>query len=297
MEVRPYDRVQSQRHTSQKTSLLLVQVGHVKAQFSNGYPFMKLYTVITPPFDPTSGGIRVMYGLYAWLLAKGQIAYLNEKLDHDSIAIYPEIIHGNPAEAQTVVRYILNKPGTMGASDGMGKFVPGPTAFAESDRLYYFSKLFGETKDVNHYLFLPILNLHLFTNQHKKRDKTAYFVGKGINTYEHPKDAILIDRKFAKDQQALADLLNECEVLWCYDPVTAMTEVARLCGCRVVMVNPVYTRDEFQVYEAGMNGISWGSDEEIPFDAEGFRSHYLWLRGLFHRKLDIFIEETQHENY
>jgi len=35
---------------------------------------MKPYSIMTPPFEVTSGGIRVMYGLYAWLLVKGQVA-------------------------------------------------------------------------------------------------------------------------------------------------------------------------------------------------------------------------------
>ena len=51
-----------------------------------------------------------MWGLYGWLLAKGQIAYVNATYENpDFVAIYPEIYHGNPTGANTVVRYILNK--------------------------------------------------------------------------------------------------------------------------------------------------------------------------------------------
>ena len=66
------------------------------------------YTVIMPAFDLTSGGIRVCWGLYGALLAKGQIVYPNAKFDDPNfVAIYPEIYNGNPAGANTVARYIM----------------------------------------------------------------------------------------------------------------------------------------------------------------------------------------------
>lgn len=255
------------------------------------------YVIASPPWETTSGGVRVMYGLYGWLLAKGQVVYLNQKpVDTDDfIAIYPEIQPGNPANAKTVVRYILNKPGVVPALMSDGSLVQGPTQFDPNDKLYYFSRVFGKAAE-DHYMFLPILDRFLFRDQHKERTKVAYFIGKGINyplNPIHPKDAILIDRDFAQDQQALADLLNECEVLYCYDPVSAMTEISRLCGCRIIMVNPVYSRDEFKVYEPGMNGISWGKDEGVPLDTKGFTSHYIWLKAQFGGALDTFIKDTQ----
>lgn len=231
-----------------------------------------------------------MWGLYGWLLSKGQIVYPNASYENkDFVAIYPEIFHGNETGAKKVVRYILNKPGVMSS---MG--VPGPTEFNKNDELYYFSRLFApEGVDDNHILFLPIIDLHLFKDQKKKRDKKCYFVGKGIERGLHPKDCIKIDRSFAQDQQKLADLLNECEVMYSYDSVSAMFEVARLCGCRVVVFPSEYTKEEFSKYEPGMNGISWGLEDYQKLDTEAFRGHYEALRGIFEKRLDKFIEETQ----
>lgn len=256
----------------------------------------KPYVVASPPFDPVSGGVRVMYGLYGWLLAKGQIAFLNEKpTSGDFIAIYPEIEKGNPAGGTTVVRYILNKPGVVPALMSDGTLRYGDTEFDKNDRLYYFSRLFGGD-DKSNFLFLPILNLHVFKDQGKKRTKTAYFVGKGMNyplKEIHPSYSVLIDRNLAMDQQALADLLNECSVLYCYDPVSAMLELARLCGCRIVMVNPIYTKEEFSRYEPGMNGISWGKDEGVDLKTWAFRLDYIDMVKEFEKNLDKFIDETQ----
>lgn len=251
------------------------------------------YVLTAPQWETTSGGVRVMYGLYGWLLAKGQVAYMNQRpSEGDVIGIYPEIEVGNPANASTVVRYILNKPGLIPALLSDGSLRQGPTEFDKNDILYYFSRLYGDG-DV---MFLPILDLHLFKDQKKKRTRTAFFQGKGLNyDYKpvHPDNAFLIDRQFASDQAKLADFLNECHTLYCYDPVSAMTELARLCGVRVIMINPVYTKEQFSKYEPGMNGINWGKDEGIELDTHSFREKYKQLRRNFEMDLDSFIEHTQ----
>jgi hypothetical protein len=248
------------------------------------------YIIFTPDFDATSGGIRVMWALYGWLLAKGQIAYINRYPQGEIVAIYPEIAHGNPANAKTVVRYILNTPGKMGSTIN-GIFTPGPTSFDPSDRLYYFSRIFGWTLNENRYMFLPVLNLHVFKDQGKKRTKTCYLIGKGKNKNCHPKDAIEFTRYFAQDQQALADLLNECHTFYCYDDLTAMMEVARLCGTPVMYFGD-YDEDTLKKYEPGMNGVGIGGKKK-KLDADAFREHYIGMVREFDRKLDIFIEETQ----
>lgn len=249
----------------------------------------KPYSIMSPPFSVTSGGIRVMYGLYGWLLAKGQVAFMNAQFENrDFIAVYPEIYHDNPAEANTVVRYILAPPGEM-ASNG----VAGPTKYPETDQIFSFSKMIYETDD-EHTLFLPILNTHLFTNLKRHvRPYKCVFVGKGTDGGLHPQDCIPVDRNLAQDQAHLADFLNDCEVMYCYDHRSAMTEVARLCGCRVVVIPSIVTKEQFSLYEPGMNGISWGLDEKVELDSDAFRDHYLEMKEVFSSKLDKFISLTQ----
>src|SRR4051812_8186794 len=95
----------------------------------------KPYVLTAPPFEITSGGVRVMYGLYGWLLAKGQVVFLNQKPSTgDCIGVYPEIEQGNPANASTVVRYILNKPGIVPALMNDGTLRNGPTEFEPTDK-------------------------------------------------------------------------------------------------------------------------------------------------------------------
>ena len=252
----------------------------------------KPYTIVTPPYQITSGGIRVMYALQSWLEVKGQVAFVNQFLpDSEFIAIYPEIYHGNETNAAHVVRYILNKPGLMTSG---GK--PGPIEFDPKDHVYVFSELYNTMGvDKNHIMFLPVLNLHLFkvTNT-KKRKVNCKFIGKGSDLHLKETEGLReIDRPFANDQGALADFLNECEIMYSYDNNSAMFEIARLCGCRVVVIPSIYKKKEFEKYEPGMNGISYGLKEDIPLDVEAFRTHYKDMIGTFEDRLEGFIEETQ----
>ena len=234
-----------------------------------------------------------MYGLYAWLLTKGEIAYLNTRIDVPSVGIYPEIYQGNDMEATTVVRYILQTIGKMGTTDQFGTFTKGPTTFDPSDKIYVFSRIY-DTFNVNnnHLLFLPILNLNIFKDLHKQRTKTCFMVGKGENTHKHPKDAIELTRQLANDQEKLAEILNECQYLYGYDHMSAMYDIARLCGCQVKYFGSA-KREELRGYEPGLNGIDFGNGTDFYHTA--FLHNYEYLITSFSEKLDYFIEETQHE--
>lgn len=254
-----------------------------------------IYSVFCPEFEITSGGIRVMWGLYAHLLARGEVAIANmhtESLNYT--AIYPEVVADNPFMASKVVRYILQTPGVMsmyGASSPTTQDFQNKPGY-KNDKFYVFSQVYNTMGvDDDHILFLPIINTRIFrkTSNGKKRTKTCFLVGKGVMGDKHPPDAIELTREFAQDQQALADLLNECEVLYCYDRLSAMMEVARLCGCRVEYYGEL-PLSELKKYEPGLNGVGYKSHEEL--DTKAFTEEYHALKETFDRKLDLFIQDT-----
>ena len=250
------------------------------------------YSIWVPPFNTTSGGIRVLYGLMGWLLAKGQVVFPNaERQTGNFITIYPEIVHDNPFRAEKVVRYILATPGVM----AMGG-VPGPITFPPGEITYVFSKLYNTMGvDDDHIMFLPILNSHLFkvTNT-GKRKQNCKLIGKGRDLHLPETEGLFdLTRDFSENQAQLADYLNECEILYSYDNNSAMFEIARLCGCRVVIIPSIYLKEEFSKYEPGMNGISYGIEENIALDVVEFRNHYLGMVKKFEERLDFFIDETQ----
>lgn len=257
----------------------------------------KPYSICTPEFEPLSGGIRVMYGLYGHLLARGHIVYLNAKYeDPNFIAVYPEIYHGNQSGANTVVRYVLNKPGVM-ATNG----IAGPRLFGPNDKVYVFSKLYDTFGvDDDHLMFLPIINTHLFKDQGKKRPNKCVFVGKGTDLdIPETKGLTRITRELSMDQGALADYLNTCQVMYSFENPTAMNEIARLCGCRVVFIPEgatiKYTEEELEKYEPSNKGIAWGVGKDKEFDVKAFREHYMSLKEMFEAKLDKFINDTQND--
>ena len=133
---------------------------------------MRPYSVVTPPFDLVSGGIRVMYALHGWLMAKGQVSHISATYENkDFVAIYPEVYRGNMTKAKNIVRYIMAKPGYVRLYG-----LPGPKTFDKTDQIFVFSQLYNEFGvDDDHVMFLPMLNLHLFRDKGKKRNKTCYF--------------------------------------------------------------------------------------------------------------------------
>lgn len=251
----------------------------------------KVYLLRTPPYDSASGGIKVVYGLYGWLLAKGQPAFLNTQIDVPSVGIYPEIYHGNDMFATKVIRWVLQTPGLMGTSDQTGVFKEGPEAFDPKDEIYAFSKVYDQWGlDDDHILFLPIIPLDVFKDQHKKRTKKLFYVGKGFNRGKHPKDAIELPKP--NDQQELANILNECQVLYVYDKLSAIMECARLCGCPVRYYGEL-TQDKMDLYEPGLDGIALWSEKPLKFDVARFRAHYKEMVWAFEKKLDRFILRCQ----
>lgn len=238
-----------------------------------------------------SGGIKVMYALYGALLLKGEEIFANAIFGGETnpIGIYPEISQGNELQTKHIVRYILNKPGVMAQSG-----VPGPTTFAPTDCLFTFSKMFMDLPD-DRCMFLPAINTEVFYDRHLKRDKVAVFVGKGVATQPHIGE-VFIDRNTARDQEALSILLNQCTVLNTYDPVSAMTEISRLCGCRVNYLAPNYTKKDYLLYEPGINGMSFPLEDDkiAPLDTKAFLGAYKRLQVQFYNvSLPNFIKITQ----
>lgn len=259
---------------------------------------MRPYLVAAPFFDKTNGGAMVLHKFAEALREKGQEVHLVQSNDPsynypdaprlpDSIGVYPEITWGNPMNTKTVVRWVLNTPGKL----------RGPTEYPSTDLIFPFSELFNSMNLPNErVLFFPILDTDLFRDEGKERDKVAYYVGKGwrFSFYEETsQDSIEISRNHTLDQTVLKDLLNTCKVMYSYDNITAMTEIARLCGCPAVIVpNGEFTKEQYDKHEFGWNGLGWGKNPNY-FNSAEFRQTYLSVREDFYKRLDYFIEVTQ----
>jgi O-antigen biosynthesis protein len=269
------------------------------------------YLIWAPPFDRSAGGIIVLHRFAVELQKRGmnvsistdvqnpcwpEIPSFGFQLHPSAIAIYPEIIFGNEYNCRTVVRYLLNVPGVIG----------GPTTFDKTDILYTYSRLFNTKIGLSEdrVMLCPHIELDAFYDMKLPRSGRMVYRGKGqqpddprLNKYP------LIGHKesFRGDdgQKRLAESLNRCELLYCYDNATAMTDISRLCGCPVVLIpDGSYSWQDYKQYEFwGSGGFGYGIIESsvarATMDSARMRADYEKAEVLFQEKLTEFIALTQ----
>lgn len=270
---------------------------------------MKPYLIWAPPYDRRSGGCKVLHALGHELKNKGVEVYINTsaqrpdwavgavtnqqeitaQIERGAIAIYPEIIFGNPFGAKTVVRWMLNKPGK----------ISGPTEYPIEDIVYSYSRIydvFGLPED--RILFYPQIELNIFYDKKLPRNGVCFYVGKGSSTPRIPETtgALEITRFFPPDQHDLANIFCTRELFISYDTVTSLNDNARLCGCPVILV-PGYTSREEMKLDLGWGGTGWGMEElekaKATLNSDGLRQEYLKLIDTFKERLSRMIEFTQ----
>lgn len=261
------------------------------------------YVVYTPAYDPRSGGIKVLHRLVHELNERGVPAFCtgpgnpewNEPPTHGmiegAIAVYPEIVHGNPFGAKTVARWVLNVPGRLA----------GPTEYDSSEIVFPYKNCFNQWNYPNdRVLLLPAIDTDIFVDKHQNRDIKAFYVGKGHATPMVPETEGLyeIRKEDTADQHKLADLLNRIEILYIYDNITALWDCARLCGCPVVIIpNGELTEEDLENDELPAAGLALGVENcdraVFTINSADFREAYLGLFNVFQDRLGTFIDLTQ----
>ena len=202
------------------------------------------YLIVSPPYYPSSAGVRMLHALCHYLNESGYEAYIatdvvnpewNEKtcplqifsrLIYEGITIYPEIISGNPFGAKVVVRYILNHPGLLG---GDKEYDPSEILFTcngETLRQYVPSD--------DRILCIPLIEDY-FRDEELPRKGGCFYVGKGYNVPRIPKTEGMKEI-VGMDRKEVANILKTSEVLYTYDNFSLIIEEAKKCGCPIVIV-------------------------------------------------------------
>lgn len=255
---------------------------------------MKPYYIYAPPFSWSSAGIIVMHRLAHELRNKGCEVYINTEeqnpnyppinvlrhIDVDGIAVYPEIVHGNPFCCKNVVRYILHIPGYWG----------GPKTFNESDLLFVYDDEWNRVAGLNlpdeRILTIMCVEEQHFPNYGWKRDRDYYFIGKGRNLNLHPQTAKFFggkeDFKTTPQRKAMVDNLNKCKDFYTYDTACGINEIAGLCGANVVVIED---KDNINGYKMQ----SFILEKNIRMRYDDFNTR-------MHKHLDNFIKITQGRN-
>ncbi|MDD5457603.1 MAG: glycosyltransferase [Candidatus Margulisbacteria bacterium] len=277
------------------------------------------YLIVAPSYTSASGGIKALHLLCHHLNQSGQKAFLvmdnplavnpnlqtpalskleiAQKIQQGAIAVYPEIVPGNPLNAQTVIRYVLNRPGVMG----------GDLTYAESDMIFVYTKMLRQSlgNKAKGVLFIPTIEQDIFfRNEAQARNKQCFYIGKGryrediINPLETDMIKITRNPRFPGTREELADLFRQCSMFYCFDNLTIMYYESALCGCPVVLIpDGNYNKEQYENNELGRYGIAFGnSPEEIKFARETVhlaKENYDKCVADFRKNLENFISLSQ----
>ena len=151
----------------------------------------------------------------------------------NTIAVYPEIIEGNPWCCRRVVRWILNTPGFFGPGNGDG-------VYGERDLIMQWSADYPvDPKYKVGGLLTAFRDYSQFKDLRWRRMGTCYAVRKGKQQGhaidQHGPYSLCID-DYAKlgGDDYLINVFNEREAFICYDTASMLPILAALCGCPTV---------------------------------------------------------------
>jgi len=280
----------------------------------NLFPKQKIpYFCWAPSYTHTSSGVRTLHLLVHALNEVGERAYLvpntftgyatNPELNtpllsiqHQNfygdrfIAIYSDVIQGNPFNAKHVVRYLLAPRGAYG----------GDVVFPAEDQIWGALPSLAENV-----LRLPVSDTGIFyppivdsysgfgsdiisTNQ--TRHGTCFYSHK----YEMHGNQNLLDitansARLTGSLEQLAEILRKSTRCYIYELTSALTEAA-LCGCPVILMRTPY----FNTIDSAcmMGDVRW-SDGEIVKECADYLSEYQKFIDDFPNQLDNFIRKTK----
>lgn len=179
------------------------------------------------------------------------------------IAVYPEIIAGNPLGADHVVRWLLHRPG----------FHASNVSFGADELTFFYQPAFAEglgNVPAENLLQVRWLRTDVYQDLRlAERQGTCRMVRKGGDTFT-PEIAMgdaapLLD---GLKHEEIAEVFNRCTYFYSHDPYTMYLYYAALCGCIPVVVPQPGL--EAETWRAGFElkrGVAYG-DREIPFAVE-----------------------------
>lgn len=236
------------------------------------------YYIAASDFRQNSAGIRALHYLCHTLNELGCEAYLSPAtvsnpalnvrfltrarlIDHYRagrmpIAVYPEVVSGNPLRAPVIARWLLNRPGHLG----------GDTHYAAADLLFHFQEWCRPQGVVSHRLQLTPTDTHIFNNENNpfddRRSGHCYYANKYLGSgarvpREIATGGISVGQEVRLSHEELADVFRRAAVLYCFEP-SGIAQEALACGCPVLLVGSDYwnpaERPELVGHGVGIHG-------------------------------------------
>lgn len=276
------------------------------------------YYIYAPDYRDTSSGIATLHYLCHLLNLNGREAYIcgatvvnpdlkTPLLDQKTssrhlaagkvpIAVYPEVVSGDPLQCPVIARFLLNFEG----------FLTGKSMQAGPDDLLFYSGQMLATKrghvDAD-LLYLPIIDVSLFRADETAGQRNGKYLYQNRYPLEHidysvfPADIRLLSMAQPLTLTQLAEVLKSAEVLYTYE--WSMTCVmALLCGCPVIFV-PGHGIDQafLDTCFVGSDGFAMLDNPQALFTARAGLKDALWryvrVTLPFWQQLEVFINKTQ----
>jgi hypothetical protein len=199
------------------------------------------FIINLPIIEHKSAGVRCLLRLNDLLNLAGYHCELNSPPGPKDIAIYPDIIRGNPWGASRVVRYMLYYTHLYFGGDRI----------SASDCVIVYADLFFKDM-MEHYdgkltraniVTIPCMEAGLFFPEEKTIDSVCY-IGKPTATCVPPKDMPVITRE-SMSREECAKLLRTTRNLYSLDHHSAILGEGLICGCKCWIVHDDGTKHEF----------------------------------------------------
>lgn len=180
-------------------------------------------------------------------------------LPDDTVAIYPEIVAGNPLGAKNIVRWLLHRPGylTGKVSYGTGELYFDYNAF--SDGFGIPGSNLSKMK-----LFIAKYNDNLY-NSHgalpsELRTGSAHCIRKGKEKkFIHSPDSILID---GLSHHEISNIFKRVKIFISYDTKTMYSTLAAVCGAEsIVIPDKGISKEQWEPNPVHSYGIAYGFDD------------------------------------
>jgi len=273
------------------------------------------YYIYAPDYRDTSSGVCVMHFLCHALNISGQEAYvvgckvtnpnlrtpvltdaivqLHKSTGAVSIAVYPEVLSGNPLNCPVVVRYMLNRDG----------FISGlQLAAQESDLFFYYAHDFGEGKRRKDMLTLPMIDSELFAPHPEPVVRGGNYLylhrfdSSKIDYSLLPPDIQVLSLSNPRTLPQLAELFKTAETLYSYE-ISATCTMALMCGCPVVYLSGGHVKTLPFTEHIGDAGTTMYEEEgglERARKSVGLaRQRLLHMEDEFWPQLEHFVARTQ----
>lgn len=285
------------------------------------------YYIVAPAYSRFSAGIKALHKLCHLINLSGHNAYLiihgsypfewridvtnpdlltplltqhiantHFKRGISPIFIYPDIINGNPYNAQSIVRYLLNYMGLLG----------GENCFEANELIFsYTQDIANKTGVPKNVLFIPISDPEIFYPPLEDAErKGSCFYAHKYKTIHNAKLLNITDNSVeitsdefgALSQNEIAELFRRSEIFYTYEN-TSLALDAGLCGCPTVFLPNPYLTNFLTLEELGNHGLAWGDSAEQINHAKKtvglVRKKFYEAENKLNDALHEFIKESQ----